>query len=303
MANSEINKSQKSGAKTEPAISHRGEQIRGGKVARKLDIKLGLIDIDSVIIDYFENAIMPEIIDSTGQRVQVPIMYGNPERWSSIQKSRVYRDNKGKLQLPLVMFKRTGIEKQRGLANKIDANSPKLYQGFENNFNLANQYDNFHKLNGFTKKKTYKRVVVPDYVDLSYDFIVTTEFIEQMNSIIEAVNYAEGSYWGHKDRYNFKSKIDSFDNVTEVESGADRVITSNFSLTLSGFLIPDILQKKISAEAEDVISHMAVQISENVVGHNGITSTNAEVSTESINVESGNTNNGYHPIGPRIINR
>jgi len=296
MAISELNKNQRD-KKSAPELSHRGGEVRAGKVARKLDIKLGLIDIDSVIVDYFENAIMPEITDSTGQRVQVPIMYGNPERWSSIQKSRVYRDNKGKLQLPLIMFKRTGIEKQRGLANKIDANSPKLYQGFENNFNMANKYDNFHKLNGFTKKKTYKRVVVPDYVDLSYDFIVTTEFIEQMNSIIEAVNYAEGAYWGQKERYNFKSKIDSFDNVTEVESGADRVITSNFSLTLSGFLIPDILQKKIAAESEDVISHMAVQIGESIVGHQGVETISPEVSTNQTEVESGNSNGGYHPLG------
>tara|TARA_R110000744_G_scaffold335973_2_gene441310 strand:- start:3230 stop:4126 length:897 start_codon:yes stop_codon:yes gene_type:complete len=294
MANSELNKDQRA-AGVNPNIGHRGEQVRSGKIAKKLDIKLGLVDIDSVIIDYFENAIMPEITDSTGQRVQVPIMYGNPERWSSIQKSRVYRDNKGKIQLPLIMFKRTGIEKQRGLGNKMDANSPKLYQGFENNFNVANQYDNFHTLQGFKKKKTYKRVVVPDYVDLSYDFVVTTEFIEQMNSIIEAVNYAEGSYWGQKERYNFKSKIDSFENATEIESGADRVITSNFSLTLSGFLIPDILQKKIASEAEDAISHTTIQISET------ITPTGLDVSaSETVNVESGNSNNGYHPIGQKI---
>ena len=75
------------------AISHRGNQIRQSKF-RGTDIKLSLMDIDSVIVDYFENAIKPEIIDSTGQRIQVPIMYGNPERWSSIQKSRVYRDEK-----------------------------------------------------------------------------------------------------------------------------------------------------------------------------------------------------------------
>lgn len=294
MSTNEKNKAQEPAA-VNKAIQHRGDQIRSGKVAKKLDIKLGLIDIDSVIIDYFQNIIMPEITDSTGQRVQVPIMYGNQERWSNIQKSRVYRDNKGKIQLPLIMFKRTGIEKQRGLGNKMDANSPKLYQGFENNFNMANQYDNFHTLQGFVKKKTYKRVVVPDYVDLSYDFIVTTEFIEQMNSIIEAVNYAEGSYWGQKDRYNFKSKIDSFDNALEVEAGADRVITSNFSLTLSGFLIPDILQKKIASESEDAISHTTVIVNEST------TKTVVDESTAEIaNAQSGNQNSGYHPIGKKI---
>ena len=248
-------------SKQNAAISHRGDQIRQSKF-RGTDIKLSLMDIDSVIVDYFENAIKPEIIDSTGQRIQVPIMYGNPERWSSIQKSRVYRDEKGKLQLPLIMFKRTSIEKNRGLSRKMDSNSPKLYQGFMNQYSTLNAYDNFAKLQGIQPKKHLKKIVVPDYVDLSYDFIVTTEFNEQMNNIVEAVNYAEGSYWGVKERYSFKSKIDSFENVIEVESGADRVITTNFSLTLSGFLIPDVLQKKLNAEDQNVITKCSVIVTE-----------------------------------------
>jgi hypothetical protein len=246
---------------SQKALEGRGGQIRQDKFRGK-DLTLRLMDIDSVIVNYFDNAIKPEIIDSTGQRVQVPIIYGNPERWASVQKSRVYRDEKGKLQLPIIMFKRTGIEKNRGLGNKMDANSPKLYQGFINEYSTLNQYDNFAKLQGFQRKKQLKKVVVPDYINLSYDFIVTTEFLEQMNGIVEAINYAEGAYWGVKDRYSFKSSIDSFETAVEIEAGADRVITTNFSLTLSGFLIPEALQKKLMAEDENVITAWNVKIDE-----------------------------------------
>ena len=268
MANSEFQKRQSANLKVGKKsildkIGHRADQKLQDRF-KKSDVKLSLMDIDSVIVDYFENAIKPEIIDSTGQRVQVPIIYGNPERWSSIQKSRVYRDEAGKLQLPLIMFKRTSIEKNRGRSRKMDANSPKIYQGFLKQHSKLNQFDNFSALLGFQRKKHLQKIVVPDYIDLSYDFIVTTEFNEQMNSIVEAVNYAEGSYWGAKERYNFKSKIDSFESVIEVESGADRVITTNFSLTLSGFLIPDALQKKLNSEAEHQITTWNVKINENI---------------------------------------
>ena len=273
-------------------IKHRAEQYRDSKF-RSADIKLSLMDIDTVIVDYFENAIKPEVIDSTGQRVQVPIMYGNPERWATVQKSRVYRDSSGKMQLPLIMFKRTGIEKERTLGRKMDANSPKLYQGFTNGYTKVNAYDNFRILQGINPKKEMKRVVIPDYINLSYDVIVTTEFLEQMNGIVEAINYAEGSYWGRKEKYNFKSKIDSFDNVTEVASGEDRINTVNFSLTLSGFLIPDVLQKKINSESSNVVTGaLSVMIGENVDSET-ISETFSELD---LNAESGNTNGGYHPI-------
>jgi hypothetical protein len=249
---------------TRDKLQKRGSQTLKSNFRGK-DISLGLMDIDTVIVEYFENAIKPEVMDSTGQRIQVPIMYGNPERWASIQKSRVYRDENGQLQLPLIMFKRTSIEKNRNLGRKMDSNSPKLYQGFQNEYSTLNKYDNFAKLQGMQRKKHLKKVVVPDYIDLSYDFIVTTEFLEQMNGIVEAINYAEGSYWGVKEKFNFKSKIDSFDNAVEMDSGADRVITTNFSLTLSGFLIPDVLQRKLNAESQDVITSMAVKINESTM--------------------------------------
>jgi len=270
MALSEFNKNQSginpkaSSLDKDSPIRSRADQINQDNFRGK-DIKLGLMDIDTVIVDYFENAIKPEIMDSSGQRIQVPIMYGNPERWASIQKSRVYRDERGKLQLPMIMFRRTSIEKNRGLGNKMDANSPKLYQGFRNQYSALNAYDNFSKLQGFQRKKHLKKIVVPDYVNLSYDFIVTTEFVEQMNGIVEAINYAEGSYWGVKDKLNFKSKIDSFENAIEMESGADRVITTNFSLTLSGFLIPDALQRKLMAEDQNVITKWNLKMEEHTM--------------------------------------
>ena len=40
------------------------------------------------------------------KETQVPVIYGSPERWKSIQKDAYYRDKKGAIMMPIIMFKR-----------------------------------------------------------------------------------------------------------------------------------------------------------------------------------------------------
>ena len=49
---------------------------------------------------------------------------------------------------------------------------------------------------GITPNKEYFNVVVPDYVTLNYEFTIWTSYIEQMNKIIERINYTDEAYWG-----------------------------------------------------------------------------------------------------------
>ena len=86
---------------------------------------VGLEDVDSAISYYFNNVIRPSVIQN-GIKINVPIMYGSPERWAAVQKDGFYRDRNGKIQTPLIMFKRDSVEKNRALGNKMDANNPCL---------------------------------------------------------------------------------------------------------------------------------------------------------------------------------
>ena len=49
---------------------------------------VGLRDIDETIIYYFNNVIKPSVIRN-GKRVNVPILYGSPERWKAVQKDGI----------------------------------------------------------------------------------------------------------------------------------------------------------------------------------------------------------------------
>jgi hypothetical protein len=68
-----------------------------------------------------------------------------------------------------------------------------------------------------------------------------------MNKIIEAINYASDSYWGDPNRFKFKASIDTFNSVTELSTDQDRIVRSTFNIKLNGYIIPDVVQKDVTA--------------------------------------------------------
>lgn len=213
------------------------------------NIKVSLMDIDSVIPYYFDNIIKPTVIKD-GTLIEVPVIYGAAEIWKTVQKDGYYRDKESKIQVPLIMFKRTSITKRKDIGNKLDGNQVNLFQVFEKTYSRRNQYDNFNLLNNRSPEKEYHAVVVPDYVDIKYDFIIWTEYVENMNKLIENINFASDSYWGDPERWKFKASIDSFNNQTEIVVGGNRSVRTSFTLTLNGYLIPDSYNKALANQTK-----------------------------------------------------
>jgi len=208
------------------------------------DFHLGLEAIDESIFYYFENIIKPSVL-SNGDMIDVPVIYGSGERWKLAQKDGFYRDKNGKIQTPLVMLKRESIEKRRDLGNKLDANSPQLYITHQEKYTKRNQYDRFALVNNRIPQKEFTATVVPDYVNLTYNGIIWTDYISQLNKIIEAVNYASDAYWGDPEKFKFMAMIDSFNNINELSGEDGRIVRANFSLKLQGYIVPDNIQKKL----------------------------------------------------------
>ena len=73
-----------------------------------------LYDVDSAMYSYMQDVVVPKLkLDNA--EITVPVLYGNAERWKAAQIDGVYRDKRGKIQLPLIMFKRTTIERTDGM--------------------------------------------------------------------------------------------------------------------------------------------------------------------------------------------
>jgi hypothetical protein len=207
---------------------------------------LGLQDIDESIMYYFQNVIKPTVIQN-GVRIAVPVIYGSPERWKSTQKDGYYKDKNGAIMSPLIMFKRDTIDKNRSLTNKIDANTPHLYTSFKKVYNLKNDYSNFNILNNRIPTEQFIVNVVPDYVTLTYSCTIQTYYMEQLNKIIEAINYASDSYWGDPERFKFKASIDSYATTVEITDNTNRIVKGTFSIKLFGYVVPDTIQKELTA--------------------------------------------------------
>jgi hypothetical protein len=209
------------------------------------DISIGLEDIDNAVLYYFNNFIKPSVIQN-GQRLAVPVIYGAPERWKSVQADGFYRDASGRIMVPLIMFKRDSIEKNRTLTNKLDGNRAHLYQIVGTKYNKRNAYDQFDVINNRIPSEQYYITNVPDYINVTYNCIIFTDFVEQNNKLVEAIQFASDSYWGDFNRWRFRTTIDTFTTTTLLESGTDRAAKSNFTIKLFGYLIPNTINKDLA---------------------------------------------------------
>ncbi len=207
---------------------------------------VGIKDIDEAVFYYFQNVIKPFVYQN-GERREVPVIYGSPERWKSFQKDNYYRDKNGAIMLPIIVLKRNSITKDRTVYNKLDANSPNLYGSFQRSYNPKNFYSNFAAINNKVPSQQFYAVAVPDFVNLEYSCLIQTYYMEQLNKIIESCEYASDAYWGNPERFKFRAFIDSFSTETSLTNGKDRLVKGTFNIRLRGYIIPDTVQKDLNS--------------------------------------------------------
>jgi hypothetical protein len=229
---------------SEPFKPGQPEHNRAYEVSySELDTKnfsIGIKDHTEAIQYYFDEVLKLEVYQNNG-KVLVPVIYGTPEKWKSMQKDGYYRDNAGQILPPLIMYKKASVVQNRTLGNKLDGNEANNVQLFEKAYTRRNVYDNFHILQNQKPQKEYVVVVTPDYVTITYSCAIWTNFVEQMDKLTEALNFASNSYWGDPSRFQFLAKIETFNDIQTFDQGEDRLVRTDFQLTLNGYLIPDSL--------------------------------------------------------------
>ncbi len=195
---------------------------------------VSLIDVDSAIYEYMVEKIMPDL-DENGSVLKVPIIYGNAERWNTARKEGYLRDKRNKIQIPLMMFKRNSIERD----SSLQFYNEDLFIPAYKKYSTKNRYNQFSILNN--KRPIYElyEVNVPEYVTISYEVMIWTNFTEHMNKIVESFQFATDRYWGNADKFKFRTRIDSFDTQQEVGEGTERIIRTTFTMAVNAYLLPD----------------------------------------------------------------
>lgn len=206
-----------------------------------------LEDIDEAVYYYLDQELGLSV-ESNGESIKVPIVYGAGERWKTVQADGYYRDKNGKIQVPLLMFKRSSIEKRRDIGNKLDGNRPNLYITEQNRYSRKNVYDSFNLLNDNRQPvNEIYQVPIPDYIFANYEAILWTDFMTQNNKLVEAIEYVSDSYWGDKERNLFQVNVDQIQNINELQVGEDRLVRANFNFKLAGYLLPDTFKNETQA--------------------------------------------------------
>lgn len=200
---------------------------------------VGLLDVDTAILSYLQEHITP-ITTQDSKQVKVPVIYGNPERWKGVQRDGMLRDQNGKIQLPIIMIRRTNMRK-----NSIN-NPTNKYQNylFKTGWNQRNIYDKFTALNGIKPSEMYQTVTMPDYYDITYEAMIWTEYMAQMNQLVENISFESNEYWGQKNKYKFITSVSEFQQINEVPVNNDRIVRSSFNLVVKAYILPSQMLNK-----------------------------------------------------------
>lgn len=228
----------------QPEINRANEISQDKDTSR--NISIGIKDIDEAIQYYFDNKLQLSVVQNN-TRLKVPVIYGSPEKWKSIQSDGFYRDSAGKVQCPLIVYRRDNIQANRELGNKLDGNKVNNLILVKKQFSRRNVYDNFNVLTNRVPEVEYVAAFPPDYVTITYNCVIFTDFVEQMDKLVEAINFASNSYWGDPNKFQFKTRIDSFSNQIILEQGSDRTIKTTFDMTLNGYIIPDSVNRELAS--------------------------------------------------------
>lgn len=200
---------------------------------------VNLLDVDTTIAEYMVDTVIQDV-DENGTKVKVPLLYGNAERWNNAREKGYLKDQRGKIQIPLIMFKRNSIERDSSLAQFKDVNYLPAYK----KYSKKNRYERFTLQTNATPSFEQYEISVPDYVTLTYEVMIWTSFTEHMNTLVEAFQYATDRYWGKEDGYKFRTRIDSFDNQQEVGEGSERIIRTSFTMIVNAYLLPETYDNK-----------------------------------------------------------
>lgn len=215
-------------------VPNRAEEIRRDDDTIKTP-KCTIYDVDYAIMSYLRDEISPQIIENN-KKIDVPIIYANGEKWAQVQANGFMRDQKGKLMTPLISIRR-GTITERDTLKKLDVNRNPAGNSYayQNKFTKTNKYDRFSVLQGQKPVQEFYVTSVPEFIDVSYELLLWTEYTEQMNSVIEQIMPTGGFAWGTT--WKFPVNIQDYSFETINSTGEDRIVRATLPLMCKATLL------------------------------------------------------------------
>lgn len=216
---------------------------RANQVRRDDDIirtpKRTVYDIDYAIKWYIDNEIQPQIQDND-TTITVPVIFANGEKWDNVRRLGYLRDEKGKLQSPMIMIKRNSVQEQdnrKGL--DVNRNPDLNHMTYRKKYNARNRYEDTLFPLPVTQPVGSQEIYmidIPKYVTIEYDLLIWCDFTTQMNDLVEQLMPYNRNGWGNDyNKYHVSMGAISFETVNTV--GEDRLVRATIPLTVLGTLL------------------------------------------------------------------
>jgi hypothetical protein len=241
-------------------VSTKGTTIRGNRETTIVpgsnlsdNYSITLKDVDTAVLNHVKNVMKPRVKEAN-EILKIPVYYGNEERWKAARKRGVLRDSGGALILPLIMLRRTEVARNdlSGQSYPHDIRRQFVDVVRSSRWSKENQYDRFSVQTGV--QPVYENIVtgMPNYSDITYEFVLWTNFIEQMNPLIESFVDQSHTYWGDSTDNRFMCSIDSVSDASEMNQDGERFIKSTFSVVTKAYLLPEYLNSVITNKVSNM---------------------------------------------------
>ena len=263
-----LNKSEVSRAEQRSIRSEKGNakvtiKKPGGRDAGK-SYSITLKDIDTAVINHIRN-IMKPVVRESNEIIKVPVMYGNEERWKSVRGRGVLRDKNGVIILPVMVIKRTSVAMNDQMPLSFDNDVRGKYISVirsKSGWSKNNRYDRFSVLTGQKPVEEFVKTGMPDFVVCSYNIVMMTAYMEQMNDLNTIwVEHIE-TYFGDSTSYRFLSSLSGdISDATEMESDGERIIRNELTLEIKGYMIPEFTDNTFGKTAEMVRGYVSKKVS------------------------------------------
>tara|TARA_R110000822_G_scaffold128195_21_gene263945 strand:- start:1774 stop:2658 length:885 start_codon:yes stop_codon:yes gene_type:complete len=197
--------------------------------------KITLYDIDYSILYHLAHNMKLKIVEN-GRSIDIPVIFSSGEKWAQIKSRGYMRDDENKVMAPLIVIRRTSVEADSRIPI-MDLNNHVPSRRFYPYKTMNMQYD---KLTGQSVRKPsyeFYKVDMPNFVRVSYELVVWTYMVNQMNSMVQAITAVSNHMWG--DYHSFRTVVDNVSMNTTNNSGEDRLVSTTLSLTVDGRLLEE----------------------------------------------------------------
>ena len=145
--------------------------------------------IDRAIRDWFDKTVDVRVKTPSAEVHKVPVVFSSGERWSTGRTKQAFRDDNGVLILPIISVRRTGITPDpTKLALGVQTDKIQIAVRVDPK---SNNIQNLEKYKAAPWKRNYPPVYnvytipFPERMIASYQVVVQTQFISQMNDILQ----------------------------------------------------------------------------------------------------------------------